>query len=173
MSELTDSASFVLRVCYFTTDSVSQKEKFISLVRSFGAGGGFTCSLSDHEITRFVQLLKRSQNQKGRHSCWDVDPTSKSVCQQQWQDGRPRYFPLLNCTSGEGLSYTTHFNTLHLQLPGTLVQTTMKHNTLLVVGGAVMSCHYQQIVETFGGFPVVLACGPTETGKSTLLKVGL
>ena len=57
-----------------------------------------------------------------------------------------------------------------------LLGKTMKHNAmsaLLLVGGAVMSCHYRQIVETFGGFPIVLACGPTETGKSTSLKVGL
>lgn len=58
----------------------------------------------------------------------------------------------------------------------TLVETTMKHNALsalLLIGGAIMSCHYRQIVDTFGGFPIVLACGPTETGKSTSLKVGL
>ena len=36
-----------------------------------------------------------------------------------------------------------------------------------------MSCHYQQIVDSFGGFPIVLVYGPTETGKSTSLKVGL
>ncbi len=57
-----------------------------------------------------------------------------------------------------------------------LVETTMKHivtSALLLIGGAIMSCHYGQIVETFGGFAVVSACGPTETGKSTLLKVGL
>ena len=36
-----------------------------------------------------------------------------------------------------------------------------------------MSCHYRQIVDNLGGIPVVIACGPTETGKSTSLKVGL
>ena len=49
----------------------------------------------------------------------------------------------------------------------------MKHNgmsALLLMGGVVMSCHYRWIVEMFGGFPVVLACGPPETGKSSTLK---
>ena len=41
---------------------MSQKGKFISQINnSFGMGGGFTCSLSDQELTRFLQFLKRSQ----------------------------------------------------------------------------------------------------------------
>ena len=49
-----------------------------------------------------------------------------------------------------------------------LVEDTTKHNfmsALLVIGGTIMSCHYRQIIDTFGGFPIVIACGPTETGK--------
>ena len=57
-----------------------------------------------------------------------------------------------------------------------LVEDTTKHNfmsALLVIGGTIMSCHYRQIIDTFGGFPIVIACGPTETGKSTSLRLGL
>ena len=57
-----------------------------------------------------------------------------------------------------------------------LVETTVKHNAtsaLLVIGIAIMLWHYRQIVNTFGGFPIVFACGPTETGKLTYLKAGL
>ena len=36
-----------------------------------------------------------------------------------------------------------------------------------------MSSHYTQVVKTYGGFPIVLAVGPTETGKSTAIKAGL
>ncbi len=44
---------------------------------------------------------------------------------------------------------------------------------VLMVGGPVMSFHYTQIAELYGGFPLVLAIGLTETGKSTAIKVGL
>ena len=57
-----------------------------------------------------------------------------------------------------------------------LIETTVKHNAtsaLLVIGIAIMLCHYRQIVNTFGGFPIVFACGPTETGKLTSLRAGL
>ena len=175
---------------------MSQKGKFISqLNRSFGAGGGFTCSLSDQEITRFVQFLKRSQknisikkaaivvgkqadgetwilkanlyvNSSGKMVDPDISPYIWSLTAQAEKVSVREITPRIS----------TPFTSSCLGEMVTLVQATMKHNTmsaLLVVGGAVMSCHYQQIVETFGGFPVVLACGPTETGKSTSLKVGL
>ena len=43
----------------------------------------------------------------------------------------------------------------------------------IVVAGAVMSIHYRTTVSMYGGFPIVLAEGPTETGKSTAMKAGL
>ena len=49
------------------------------------------------------------------------------------------------CQSGQALGdrdYTTHFNTLHIQLP-------RRNGNELLVG----CCHYEQIVETFGGVP--------------------
>ncbi len=42
-----------------------------------------------------------------------------------------------------------------------------------MVGGAIMSCHNSLVVEKFGVFPIVLAVGKTETGKSTAIKAGL
>ena len=36
-----------------------------------------------------------------------------------------------------------------------------------------MGIHYRTIVSMYGGFPIVLAEGPTETGKSTAMKAGL
>ena len=36
-----------------------------------------------------------------------------------------------------------------------------------------MSCQYAKIAHLFGGFPIVPAIGPTETGKSTLSKLDL
>ena len=43
----------------------------------------------------------------------------------------------------------------------------------IVVAGAVMSVHYRTIMSMYGGFPIVLAEGPTETGKSIAMKAGL
>lgn len=36
-----------------------------------------------------------------------------------------------------------------------------------------MARHYRLFIERFGGFPILLACGPSETGKSTSLRIGL
>ena len=57
-----------------------------------------------------------------------------------------------------------------------LLHTIMKHNvisSLLVVGGVIVACHYRLLIERFGGFPVLLACGPSETGKSITLHWSL
>lgn len=51
-----------------------------------------------------------------------------------------------------------------------------KHNynsAILILAGAIMAFHYAQITAKYGGFPIVLAIGPTETGKSTAIKAGL
>ena len=52
----------------------------------------------------------------------------------------------------------------------------LKHNfysSLIVIAGALMSVHYRTIISMYGGFPIVLAEGPTETGKSTAMKAAL
>ncbi len=36
-----------------------------------------------------------------------------------------------------------------------------------------MGCHFRKIVDLFGGFSVLVAFGPTETGKSTSLRAAL
>ena len=51
----------------------------------------------------------------------------------------------------------------------------MKHNfysSLLVVAEGVMEFHYTTWQKT-GGCPVVIAYGPSETGKSTAISVAL
>ena len=51
-----------------------------------------------------------------------------------------------------------------------------RHNyisSLLVIAGVVMSLHYESIVAMFSGCPIVVALGPSETGKTTAIRAGL
>ena len=179
---------------------MGQKGKFIAqLNKSFGTGGGFTCSFSEQELIRFLQFIKRSQGSNtfikkavtivGKQPFGDVwvlnsdfyiNNTGNTI-----QPSLSEYIWSPECLSAKADKVSVHEITPSISTPlsveclhemVTLVETTMKHNALsalLLIGGAIMSCHYRQIVDTFGGFPIVLACGPTETGKSTSLKVGL
>ncbi|SMN12438.1 hypothetical protein SPBRAN_888 [uncultured Candidatus Thioglobus sp.] len=52
----------------------------------------------------------------------------------------------------------------------------LKHNFipgLLVVAGAAMSFHYNKTVSLYSGCSMILASGPSATGKTTAIKVGL
>lgn len=54
-----------------------------------------------------------------------------------------------------------------------LLEAACKHNfasALLLLGGASMSHQYAIITTQFGGLSIVLAIGPTETGKSSSIK---
>ena len=188
------------RVCSFTSDSISQRGRFISqLNKSFGSGGSFTCSLSDQELTRFLQFLKRSHGPSitikkaisviGKQSdgaTWLLNPNLYVSPNGEAVDPSISTFiwsPQSLASRADKVSIseitprvTTPLLPESLNNMVNLLEKTMKHNfisALLVIGGAVMSCHYRQIVDSKGGFPIVIACGPTETGKSTSLKVGL
>ena len=52
----------------------------------------------------------------------------------------------------------------------------LKHNFLsglLMLGGALMYCHYNVVAEKLGGCPIVIGISPSETGKSTAIAVAL
>ncbi len=52
----------------------------------------------------------------------------------------------------------------------------LKHNYLaglLTVSGGIMALHYSKIIEVLSGCPIVVAVGPSETGKSTSIKAAL
>jgi len=52
----------------------------------------------------------------------------------------------------------------------------MRHNFLsssLIVAGGVMSLHYCSITKEHSGCPIVIAVGPSETGKMTALTAVL
>jgi len=52
----------------------------------------------------------------------------------------------------------------------------LKHNfisSVLVIAGGVMALHYKTLANVFGGCPIVVCLGPSETGKTTALKAAL
>lgn len=191
---------YIYRVCFFTTDSVAQRGRFIAqLNKSFGSGGGFTCSFSDQELIKFVQFIKRSQAHtieiKKATTLVGLQPLST-----HWVLGEDKHFDQYGCVVRKEMSqYIWSYESLSARCdkvsPNELVpelsaqdgtkclsklitflRTTMRHNflsSLLVVGGSIMGCHFRRIVDLFGGFSVLVAHGPTETGKSTSIRAAL
>jgi len=47
------------------------------------------------------------------------------------------------------------------------------HSSLLIIAGMIMAFHYSKIKELYGGCPIVVAMGPSETGKSTAIRAAL
>ncbi len=151
------------------------------LNKSFGSGEGFTHAFTDSELTRFIQVIKARAIQiaKGTtvvgkqpaSSVWvmiadtHISATDTIIPAQQspyiWTPTcilAPNITPVLSlslCDLIEKLEKACKCNFL---------------SALLTVGGMLMACHYTQIVESYGGFSLVLAVGQTETGKSIAIK---
>lgn len=52
----------------------------------------------------------------------------------------------------------------------------LKHNFLpglIVVSGVIIAFHFSTVKEMFGGCPITVAIGESETGKSTMIKAAL
>lgn len=43
----------------------------------------------------------------------------------------------------------------------------------MVLSGIALSFHYETVVEKYGGCPITVAIGESETGKSTAIRAGL
>ena len=57
-----------------------------------------------------------------------------------------------------------------------LLKIALKHNFingLLVIAGSVMAAHYSAVIRVNSGCPMVIASGPSETGKSTAIRSAL
>ena len=57
-----------------------------------------------------------------------------------------------------------------------LLEIISKHNfksSLMVIAGAIMAFHYSLIKDIYGGCPITVATGPSETGKSTAIRAAL
>ena len=56
------------------------------------------------------------------------------------------------------------------------LETICKHNfytAIVMTAGAMMAFHYSTIKDLYGGCPIVVAMGPSETGKSTAVRASL
>ena len=56
-----------------------------------------------------------------------------------------------------------------------LLDVCMKHNfvpALIALGATVMAFHYSSVVEMYGGCPIPILHGPSETGKTPAIMFG-
>ena len=163
---------------------------------SFGSGG-MTCSLDQNAIPYFVQSLKRLCGDKlstkkailrpGRHES-GLYFMNKDICINQTGklvDAPNEYVWLKKELISENDKILVSDVIPYITLPlstrclvefVTHIQACLKHNfipSLLVISGTIMSFHYQQIVDTYGGCSLTIASGPPATGKTTAIKAGL
>ena len=173
--------------------------KFITqLNRSFGRGGGFTCAFIDSELTRFIQFLKRRDRgvisiakgtvligQQPSSSVWVFNENTQITRDGTLNNTTESYVWTPACLTAMCDKVTlaeivpeisTTMTTDHLPHLVDLLESACKHNflsALLMLGGAIMSFHYEQVAGMYGGCPIVTAIGPTETGKSTSIRAAL
>ena len=70
----------------------------------------------------------------------------------------------------------TPLSTAPLKCLVSLLEVVLKHNFingLLVMAGSVMALHYTDVIKVNSGCPLVIASGPSETGKTTAITSGL
>lgn len=162
---------------------------------SFGSGG-MTLALNEAQFASFVQYLKLEEDINIRSAAAIV---GQQKCNEVWVmgrdvqiDGDGNIMPLntspyiwLDKALGEvGIipvgdllpSVVTPLSTDCLSRLVNILEVTMRHNflsSLLIVAGGVMSLHYCTITKEHGGCPIVIAVGPSETGKTTALTAAL
>lgn len=57
-----------------------------------------------------------------------------------------------------------------------LLKVALKHNffsALTIMAGGILALNYTTVTRQYSGCPVVIALGPSETGKSTVIKAAL
>ena len=163
---------------------------------SFGSGG-MTLALNEAHFASFVQFLKLGEDISIRSAATIV---GQQTCNEVWVMGRdvqidgdgnimpPNTSPYIwldklalgevgSVPVGDLLpSIATPLSIDCLSRLVSILEVTMRHNflsSLLIVAGGVMSLHYTSITKEYGGCPVVIAVGPSETGKTTALTAAL
>lgn len=66
--------------------------------------------------------------------------------------------------------------TRHLRRLLSVLKVVLKHNfinALLIIAGGVLALHYSAVIRVSSGCPMLIASGPSETGKSTAIKAAL
>ena len=70
---------FSFRVCYFTSESVSNKACLMSMINHSFGSGGMTSALDTTQIVEFVQYLQRSHE--------EPLPVKKAILATRWDLG--------------------------------------------------------------------------------------
>lgn len=186
------------RSCFFNVEAINNKIKFISQINfSFGSGG-MTCGFDNNQLVEYFQHLLRSNpdqlpvkqgvlstGMQPDGSCILngntfissagvlMDPKDspyvwvdkECVCDAEkirTTDISPRIVTPLSVIPLADLIATLEIILKHNFVPG-----------LIVVSGAIMAFHFSTIKEMFGGCPITVAIGESETGKSTTIRAAL
>ena len=180
-------------------ESTSHKSRFLGQINNSFGSGGMSLAFNEVQFSSFVQFLKlqsRGQltiqkavtiigQQPGVPLMWVLGKDLHIDGQGSTIEASERTHMWMDLTLQAGLGSIT----LQEFLPtiasplGTEVlrklvvnlRIVMCHNFLpaiLVAAGAVMSLHYQTIIQS-GGCPTVVAAGESQTGRTTALRVGL
>lgn len=154
--------------------------------------------MSDCELIRFIQFIKNEDESiisiaKGttiigkqpNSNVWVLNGTTQISDAGEhvtYEQSGYMWSPMCISAHCDKVSFTELVPKMHYENSISLhefvdsLKSISKHNyisALLVVGGAIMAFHYNKVATLFGGFPIVMALGETETGKSTAVKAGL
>ena len=179
-------------------EAINNKIKFINQINfSFGSGG-MTCGFENNQLVEYFQYLLRSNpdqlpvkqgvlstgmqpdgscilnantfissagvlmDPKDSPYVWVDKECIGDTEKIRTKDISPRIVTPLSVTSLADLIATLEIILKHNFLPG-----------LIVVSGAIMAFHFSTIKEMFGGCPITVAIGESETGKSTTIRAAL
>lgn len=179
-------------------EAINNKIKFINQINySFGSGG-MTCGFDNNQLVEYFQHLLRCKPErlpvKQGVLSTGIQPDGSCILNGStfissegvlmnpndspyiWVDKEcicdaekirtadisPRVVTPLSVTPLADLIATLEIILKHNFLPG-----------LIVVSGVIMAFHFSTIKEMFGGCPITVAIGESETGKSTTIRAAL
>ena len=184
-------------MCYFTSESVSNKAaRLMSMINHSFGSGGITSALDNTQIVEFVQYLQRSHEEQlpvkkavlvtGRQpdGTWVLNANTLIYAAGDFLGDHDMVFLDKNILSESDKIVATDICpqiTLPLSLKLLcdlleLMEIIEKHNyisSILVIAGVCLAFHYELLLDLYGGCPITVALGEAETGKSTAIQAGL
>lgn len=189
---------FYARMCFFTVDAISNKVRFMSQINQSFASGGMSSALDNVALIEYFQYLQRSHTEPlpvkiavmntGRQDdgTWVFNAntfvSSKGDILSLNESDLVWLSRDLIC---DGDKIKSEDISPHISTPLTVdrlkdlvltIENISKHNfipTIMMIAGTLVSFHYETIVDTYGGCPITVAIGESETGKSTAIRAGL
>lgn len=184
-------------MCFFTSESIGNKVKFLSQINNTFCSGGMTSSLENNQLVDYFQYLQRSQEslpiKKGvlltgqqANGIWVLNektflsPQGEMLRQQETDLVWLNKDVVFETDKIRSIDITPSIKVpLTCDVLFDLVNTMeviSQHNfipSLVVISGIILSFHYETIVDVYGGCPVTVAVGEPETGKSSAIRAGL